>query len=504
MKIYSLKAYSELLSEAGLLVEQQIYDDTIAIEHITFNSKDTRPMTLFTCKGAAFSAKYLDEAISNEIACYLSEQKYETSAEISYFIVSDVRKAMALIANFFYDKAYEKLSLVGITGTKGKSTTAYYVKYILDEYLQAIGEKPSGIVSSIDTYDGKIFEESHLTTPEAFQLHQHFDNAVQSGIRYFEMEVSSQALKYDRVLGIAFDIGVFLNISEDHISPVEHSDLEDYLSAKLKLFTQSKLAVVNLNSDFAERVVACAAASERMVSFGLTPKADYYGYDIRKVGHEILFRVRAKSFDESFKLTMPGLFNVENALAAIAVCDELKIPLEYMQMGLEKARSSGRMEIYSSKDNSIIAIVDYAHNKLSFEKLYQSTLEEYQGRRIITVFGCPGGKAYNRRAELGDLAGKYSEKVYLTAEDPGTEKVSDISDEIEKHISKHSCECYKIDDRGEAIKAAIHQAEPNSIILITGKGNETRQKIGVEYIPCPSDTDYVKEYLTQLDEKIML
>ncbi len=501
MKIYPITFYIELLKQEGLLVESYVIDPTLAIEHITYNSKDTRANTLFACKGAAFKKEYLDEAVDNNIACYMSQVKYDIKKPINYIIVKDVRKAMAFVADAFFDKAYSKLNLVGITGTKGKSTTSYFIKYILDEYLHSTSKKESGIVSSIEVYDGIIKKESHLTTPEAFELHKHFDNAVGSGIEYFEMEVSSQALKYDRVLGVTFDVGVFLNISEDHISPIEHSDYDDYLDAKLKLFEQSNLAVVNINTDNKDRVLEAAKKSPSQVTFGFDEAADYYGYNIKKQNHAITFMCRAKSFDTKFRLTMPGLFNVENALAAIAVCDHFNIPIKYIKKGLEKARASGRMEIFSTPDQSIIAIVDYAHNRLSFEKLYQSTLEEYKGRKIITVFGCPGGKAYNRRFELGDLAGKYSDKVYLTAEDPGYESVYDISKEIKKHVTKYPCECHIIEDRGQAIRAAILEAEPNSIILITGKGNETRQKIGSDYVPCPTDSDYAKLYLAEVAER---
>ncbi|MFZ2539646.1 MAG: UDP-N-acetylmuramyl-tripeptide synthetase, partial [Oscillospiraceae bacterium] len=391
--------------------------------------------------------------------------------------------------------------LVGITGTKGKSTTAYYIKYVIDEYMQSLRQKPCGIVSSIDTYDGKIMEESHLTTPEAFELHKHFDNAVTSGLDYFVMEVSSQALKYDRVLGVDFNIGVFLNISEDHISPIEHSDFDDYFGSKLKLFKQTKTAIVNLDSDHPNILLDSAKASQKVVTFGKNKSADVYGYDVKKVGHETHFMVRTTDFDENFILTMPGFFNVENALAAIAVAMEYNIPVEIIKQGLFKARSSGRMEIFTSEDSSIVVIVDYAHNKLSFEKLYKSTLEEYKGRSIITVFGCPGGKAYNRRTELGELAGEYSDKVYLTMEDPGYEKVLDISLDIQKHILNHTCECHIIEDRGDAIKSAILNASPNSIVLITGKGNETRQKIGCEYIACKTDIEFAQTYLKELAKK---
>lgn len=501
MKVYSIRSYIEALSDAKLLVTSKIVNDTLAIEHITYNSKETKPYTLFACKGAAFKKDYLDEAVDNNIACYMSEKIYDTNVPVSFIIVSDIRKAMALVADMCYDSAYKKLKLIGITGTKGKSTTAYYIKYIVDEYMQSLRQKPCGIISSIDTYDGKIMEESHLTTPEAFELHKHFDNAISSGLEYMIMEVSSQALKYDRVLGIDFDSGIFLNISQDHISPIEHSDFDDYFNSKLKLFNQTKTAFVNLDSDHANVLLDCAKSSQEIITFSINKTADVYGYNIKKVGNETHFNVRTNKFDEEFILTMPGLFNVENALAAIAVCVKYDIPVEIIKLGLLKARSSGRMEIFSSQDNSVVVLVDYAHNKLSFEKLYQSTQEEFKGRDIITVFGCPGGKAYNRREELGKLASEYSNKVYLTMEDPNYEAVSDISNDIKKNIINENCECYLIDDRGEAIKNAIKNAKPNSIILITGKGNETSHKIDGKYIPYKTDIEYAQTYLKEVVKK---
>lgn len=504
MKVYSVRTYIELLTEAGLLKDSFIAEETAAVEQITYDSKEVCKNSLFACKGAAFKEKYLSDAVLRGACCYMSEIPYQAGENISRLIVTNVRKAMALVADFFYDKAYEKLKLIGITGTKGKSTTAYYIKYIIDEYMQSIGQKPCGILSSIDTFDGKVLEESHLTTPEAFMLHRHFDNAVQSGIKYFVMEVSSQALKYDRVLGVSFDSAVFLNISEDHISPVEHSDFEDYFSSKLKIFSQSSFAAVNLDADYSKRIVTEGAASEKLVTFGENSIADYKISHIRKESGGTHFHICGGGIDDDFVLTMPGLFNVENAAAAIAVCRRYEIPLDIIKAGLKKARSSGRMETYQSQDKGVVAIVDYAHNKLSFQKLYESTMEEYKGWHIITVFGCPGGKAYNRRIELGDLSGKYSDKVYLTAEDPGYEEVSAISADIKQHVTKHTCECHCIDDRGEAIITAIMDAMPNTVILITGKGNETRQKIGSEYLPCPTDVDYVKQGFERLAERAKL
>ena len=197
---------------------------------------------------------------------------------------------------------------------------------------------------------------------------------------------------------------------------------------------------------------------------------------------------------------MPGFFNVENALATIAVANQFNIPVEFMYSGLKKARSSGRMELSTSDDNKIIAVVDYAHNKLSFEKLFSSIKEEYPDREIISIFGCPGKKAFTRRRDLGTIAGKYAKKVYLAAEDPGYEPVEEISRDIAEYVEAQGCPYEMIEDRGEAIKKAIESVENPSILLITGKGNETRQKYGCEYVDCPSDTDYVKKYLDEYNK----
>lgn len=495
---YTIQKYLDELKKYDLVLDSFISLST-DIDYLSYNSNDIENNTLFVCKGSAFKEKYLEDVIATQkVLAYISEKKYNVNS-VDYIIVKDIRKAMPIIANIFYNEAWKQLNLIGITGTKGKSTTAYYVKYILDEYLSKLNKAESAILSSIDNYDGKIREESHLTTPEALDLHKHFYNVVSSQIEYLTMEVSSQALKYDRVNNIIFDVGVFLNISEDHISPLEHKDFDDYFNSKLELFSQCNTAIVNIDADYCEKILEASKNSKSVLTFSIkNPNADIYGYDIRKDNNNILFKVRTNSFDKDFKLTMPGLFNVENALASIGVGIALGIDYNYIYRGLEKARSSGRMELYSTKDNNIIAIVDYAHNKLSFEKLFSSVAEEYPNRQIISIFGCPGLKALGRRKDLGTIAGKYSHKVYIVAEDPGYEPVEDISKDIAQYVEEQDCEYVMIEDRGEAIKDAIITSN-NSIILITGKGNETRQKYGSQYIPCLSDVEYTKKYLEQYD-----
>jgi len=497
-KIFKLNEYITLLKEEGLVVEAFVPDKAgeSEVTYVSYNSQDVKEGTMFICKGVSFKEEYLKDALSKGSFAYVSEVKYEEiSADVPYIIVSDARKAMALIADLYYNQAWDKLTLVGITGTKGKSTTTYFMKYILDDYLNSIKKPESAIISSIDTYDGVVFEESHITTPESMTLHQHFDNAVKSGIDYLSMEVSSQALKYDRVLGVKYDVASFLNIGIDHISAIEHPDFEDYLKSKMLIFKHCKAVCINLHTDYLDMVMEEAKVTPKIFTFGLVPEADIYGYDVKVTENGITFKARCDKFDQEFKLAIPGMFNVDNALAAIAASYVIGIPVKHIYAGLAKAHVSGRMEIFTNKETGVSVIVDYAHNQMSFEALFQSTLKQYPDKKITIVFGCPGYKALGRRKELGDIAGKYAKKVYLTEEDAGEEPVINICEEIATHVKEQGCDYEIILDRGEAIKKSIDEADKDTIILLTGKGRETRQKRGKEYIEVISDVAYVEEFL---------
>ena len=503
-KIMSLTEYKDILQQKGLLtgcVHEEDFSKEISF--ITYDSRQVKPGTLFVCKGAAFKEEYLKNAIGDGAVAYISEREYDEGRNVPAIIVSDIRKAMPVLGDLFYDYPQSKLKITAFGGTKGKSTSTYYMKYVVDEYLAAQGKTESAVLSSIDNYDGVIREESHITTAESLELHMHFDNAVSSGIEFLEMEVSSQALKYDRVLGVGFDVGVFMNISEDHISPNEHADFEDYLSSKMKMFALTDTAVVNLDTDCLDRVLKESEASEKVITFSCkNPGADYYAHDIRKEGDSIFFRVSGcESWtDEEFELTMPGLFNVENALGVIAAATVYGIPLECIRNGLRKAKSPGRMEHYRSADGLINAFVDYAHNKLSFEALYSSAKKEYPGSRIVGVFGCPGGKAYQRRYELPQTAAKYADKLYICAEDPGPDSAEEISAEVAKYAAEAGIDYEEIEDRGACIHKAIMEVRKPTVLLITGKGEETRQKYGTVYAPCRSDADYTMEFIKEYDE----
>ena len=497
MNRYTLQEYVSLLEEKGLVVEYKINNKEV--QFVSCNSKEVERDTLFICKGATFKEQFLNDAITAGSICYISENKYSVTSD--YILVSDVRKAMAYVSGMYYNKIWEKLNLVGITGTKGKSTTTYFLRYIFDEYLKGLDKPLSGVISSIDTYDGCTCYESHITTPESMDLHRLFSNAVNNQIEYMEMEVSSQALKYDRVLGVTFDVGAFLNIGYDHISDIEHEDFEDYFQSKLRIFEQCKKACVNLNSERIEEILNASKKCQEVITFGLdNPDADVKGYNVHKEGRDIIFRVQTKRYQRDFRITIPGFFNVENALAAIAICEALEIPEHAIYVGLMKARVSGRMEVYENSNGRVVAIVDYAHNGLSFQKLFESVKEEYPSYKTTIVFGCPGYKALDRRKDLGEIAGKFANKTIITEEDAGEEPVMDICQEIAEHVKGQSGEYEIITDRGEAIKKAILSADEKTVVLITGKGNETRQKRGKEYIEVETDVEYARQALVSYDE----
>ena len=495
---YTIQDYVNLLESAELLTSHTIKDQDLdkEIRYLTYDSQDVEKGSLFVCKGSHFISAYLTDAIKKGAICYVSEETYQDElVKIPELIVSDIRKAMAILGNFFYGEAWRELTLVGITGTKGKSTTTYYVKSILDQFRETQGKPASAVVSGIDVDDGVLVFESHLTTPEAMMLHRHFRNAADTGKEYLTMEVSSQALKYDRTLGIRFTVGCFLNIGLDHISPIEHTDFDDYFEAKCKLMEQCEIACVNINSDHAEEVCQAASCAAKLITFGTEERADIYGHRIRKEEDRIAFLVQTPSYTKEFHLSMAGLFNVENALAAIAICYGLEIPVESIYEGLLSAKVAGRMETFLGNESNTLVIVDYAHNRMSFERLFTSTIREYPNRKILAVFGCPGKKALARRQELPEIAGRYAKKLFFTEEDAGEESVRDISEEMGRHARRTGCDFQIIDDREEAIRQAIAEADDQTVILLTGKGRETRQKRGTQYVDCPSDVDYVLKYL---------
>ncbi len=497
MQYCKLSQYLDMLTSVGVNVTCNTSDTDITIRSMTYDNREATDGTFFICKGVHFKKEYLLSAVEKGAVAYISEVDYQIDG-CAFVKTDNIRVAMAHLGKMYYNSCCDDLCLIGITGTKGKSTTTYYIKSILDGAF----DRRCGVLSSIENYDGVINEESHLTTPESLMLHRHFHNACESGITNMVMEVSSQALKYDRVLGVNFDIACFNNIGTDHISDVEHKDFDDYFESKLKIFDSCKTAVINSSTDRFDTVLARAKSKNcEVITYGYNENDDVYCYDVQKKNGGIEFCVRTADLDEKFKISMSGLFNVQNALCAIAVCRCIGVDVESIRSGLCDARVPGRMELYESADGHVTVVVDYAHNKMSYEALYNSIRIEYPGKSIITVFGCPGKKAYLRRKDLGEASGENSDLVIITEEDPGEEDVESICAEIAEYVEDKHCPYKIITDRGEAIRQSILESDGDRVIIIAGKGAETRQKRGVLYIDTPSDVDYTIQYLKEYDRE---
>ena len=492
---YDLSYYTNILKSAGLFVKEARFNtEHQKVLHLEQNSKKVEPGTLFICKGAHFKVDYLKEAIKRGAIAYVSEEEYDLEDDIPHFIVSDIRRAIPLLAEVFYHHPQEKLKIVGVGGTKGKTTTSYFVKAILDTYLKDQGKAPAGLISSITNYLGDGEEEAQNTTPESLDLQAYLARMVEAGLEYAVLEVSSQALKYHRTDCIEFDVAIFLNIDEDHISPIEHPNFEDYIQSKAKMFGQTKTLIINRETKEANYLFERAKEAERFYSFSLnSTEADYYVEDLEALDLESHFNIHSKTIDEAFVLKMLGDYNVENALAATAAIDVLGIPIKAAKKALRDIHVPGRMRLISSADQKIIAIADFAHNRLSFERLITGMRKAHPDYKVVSIFGAPGGKALGRREELGTVGGKYSDFVYLTMDDPASEKVETISNEIAYYVEKERTPYTYIENREEAIQTAFKKVEGKTLILALGKGHEKTMKIGDQEVPIRSDEEIIQE-----------
>ena len=497
-----LREYIKTLEDAGLLVKAAFGEAGAGladsgVNYFSYDSRDVEPGTLFLCKGAGFREEYLKAAAEAGASVCVAEKDF--SGVLPCLVVSDVRKAMALLARDYYGEPQKAFTLVGLTGTKGKSTSLYYLKAIAEAYAAETGKGPFTYLSTIDTYDGVEFFESHLTTPEAPELQKRFFNAASAGSFAMGMEVSSQALKYDRVLGVSFDIASFSNFSPDHIGSTEHPDADDYFNSKIKIFDQSRTAVIDLDTDRCSAVIAAAESSKtlkKIVYVASSPeercgrKPSMYTGNVRKEGGLIHFDlIKDGERFADISLSMPGLFNVENALIACAIADAMGIPARFMESALPSAKAAGRMEVFENRERGLTVIADYAHNYLSFEKLLKSLREEYPGQRIEILFGCPGGKGYQRRVDLPKAAAEFADFAWITEEDPAFDDVSEICDQVLENLESFGGSGRVIEDRALAIETAIREAVPGTVLVLAAKGREKYMHRGNDYVPIESDAE---------------
>lgn len=480
----SIHQIVDVLEKEGLLADfscpNELYDHEFT--YLTYNSADVQENSFFICKGAGFKEQYLLDALSKGAGAYLAQDRYE-GVTAPFVQVKDIRKAMSLVAMLFYGSAWKEMKVVGMTGTKGKTTTTYFVKNILDRF----SGKRSGVLSTVEIYTGVEDHEAHLTTPESIDLQKYFAQCRESDISYLTMEVSSQAYKMDRVYGMDFDVGMFLNVGVDHVGPLEHESEEDYRNCKIQLMKHCKQAVINRNSDHFEEVYAVAKEhAESVVTYGTDERADYWVSEIAKEAVGFSFRVQGKNgYDRVLRISMAGRFNVENALAAFCAAKCLGVDDSSIEEGLCHSSVKGRMNLFEK--DGVTVIVDYAHNYLSFSKLYESLKADYPGRRIVVVVGAPGGKNFHRRREIGQLSGQNADYMILTAEDPGFEDPAEIAKDIASYLEPYGTPYEIIADRKEAVEKAILQAKAGDVVVLAAKGEEVYQKVRGGFEPYESD-----------------
>lgn len=472
----------EILEKNNLILSSKL-SDNFEINYLSFNSKNIKNNTLFFCKGDEFTINYLIEAKEKGSNIYISEKKYNIN--MPYIIVKDIQKAMAVISAFYYEYAYADLVLIGITGTKGKTTTLYLIKNIIENYTK----EKCGIISSIEINTGKKNILSNLTTPESIDLHKYFYEAKNNKIKYMVMEVSSQSVKKDRIYGLTFNYGIFLNISPDHISPKEHPNYADYLECKLDFIKKCENVICNKNTNNFYNI----KKNTNNLSTFSNKKNDFADALLIKkeiVNKELVLNIQYRNKQNKIKTKLIGDFNIDNILAAYLLAKLLKINTESIKSGIYKTIVKGRMDIY--KINKKYIIVDYAHNFISFKNIYKTIKKYYPNKKIISIFGCPGNKAYNRRKELAILANKYSDYIILTSDDPNYENAKNICFEIASNVNDKPCEI--IINREKAITKGISVFN-SAIVLVLGKGTENYQRISSKRVPYKGDAEIVKNYI---------
>ena len=496
MDTCTLTSLIRALDDAGLLVSEGLpapaSSGETPVTGVSCDSRSAEPGDLFVCKGVSFRPSFLTDALATGAVAYLCDEERApelaaTAPGVPALVTGDLQRAMALVSAKAFGHPDRDLPIVGITGTKGKTTTAYMLRSIVDA---ARGERTCGMIGTVETYDGLADEASRNTTPEAPDLWRHLAHARNRGLAALVMEVSSQALKYDRALGVGLDLACFLNIGLDHISPVEHADFEDYFSSKLRIFSQCETAVVNLDSDHVGRVLEAASAARRTLAFGVgRPEADAWASDLSHSEEGVAFTLHLDGWERRVQLPFPGDFSVSNALCAALCAHELGVGADAIAEGLARTRVPGRMEFYRSRDHQLTAIVDYAHNKMAFESLLSAVASTFGGARVIAVFGAVGGKAEERRHELPEVAARYADYIVLTSDDPWTEDPLDICREMERSLPEDFPHEIVV-DRERAAERAFELAEgQRSVVLLLAKGHEAYQHTKKGFEPCVSDCE---------------
>lgn len=487
----ALEAY---LQQQGLLISPAKAD--FPFTGLSNNSQETQAGDLFICKGYGFKPEYLRMAASHGTAGYMGENEIP-GVDLPFLRVSDVRKAQSLAARWFYDVPSNHFELVGITGTKGKTTTTYMTHAVMD----AVAGCKTGLISGMQCDVGSGVISSHLTTPESLDMQKYFATARDNGIPLVTIEISSQTYKVDRAYGQHFNYGIFLNIGPDHISPHEHPNMEDYLQCKIALLENSDTAVICRDSDYFDTVYAAAKAKCKHVCLvGKEEECDFRFHDVSKLPHGYSFLVTEKESGKTYPyaIAMDGVFNVKNAMAAIAVGRMMGGDPAVIAEALQGLVVAGRSDVYTG--GGITVFINYMHNGTSCQAVLEGLQHDYPGTYITVLIGMAGQRSPQRLQGVGQICGQYADRVFFTADDPDLEDPCDLAMRLAKAAEGGKAEINVEPDRATAVERAIMEAPEGSLVVLGGKGGETTQRVNGVYVPYESDP-VVTQRVLSLREK---
>lgn len=451
------------------------------VRDIIYDSRKIAPETMFVCMVGAVTDghKYIPDAVEKGASVIVLEKEEEAAQipeNITVLKVESARLALALMSAALFDHPARKLVTIGLTGTKGKTTTTYMIKKVLE-----MAGKKVGLIGTIGAMVGEEHLPSKNTTPESYELHRMFAAMVEAGCEYVVMEVSSQGLKLDRTAGILFDYGIFTNLSLDHIGPAEHASFEEYMECKSLLFRQCKIGVVNADDEHVDGILKGHTCEVK--TFSAEREADLMASDIGFINEDgklgMHFKVSG-CMDCQAKVHIPGRFSVYNSMVTMLVCHLAGISDEAILEGLSRVQVKGRVEMLPvSKDYTLI--IDYAHNEVSTRSVL-TTLMEYHPKRLICVYGGGGNRSKLRRYDMGEVTGEMADLCVLTCDNPRDEEIRDINNDIKVGLARSNGKYIEIDDRKEAIAYCMKNAKPGDMIVLLGKGHEDYQEIkGVKY-----------------------
>lgn len=477
-----MKEVKQLFERIEYEIIQGDLDGTVT--DIIYDSRKVQKDCLFVCiKGSAADGhQFAAEAAEQGASVLVVSEDVSVSADTAVIKVKDTRYALALLSAAYFDYPAETLKVIGITGTKGKTTTTYMVKSI----LEGAGYQ-TGLIGTIETIIGDESIPSANTTPESYLVQRYLRKMADIGCDCCVMEVSSQGLMMHRTAGFLFEIGIFTNIEPDHIGPNEHESFADYLFCKSLLFQQCRLGI--LNADDAHYKDILKNHTCQVETYGFSKEADLYAEDmqlVHKPGYlGVSYHVSGK-LDFDVEIDVPGRFSVYNSLAAIAICRHFDVEINIMKKALKQAKTKGRIEMIKVSDEFTL-MIDYAHNAMSLKSLL-STLREYEPGRLVCLFGCGGNRARSRRFEMGEVSGEMADLTIITSDNPRYEEPQAIIDDIKTGIHKTKGKYIEIIDRKEAIRYAIEHGQPKDVIVLAGKGHEDYQEIKGKKYPMDERT----------------